>query len=63
MNFDQNLLPIVLGITIWELIWKAIAAWHAAQNGQKFWFVFIMFLNTAGILPIVYLKFFQKKNS
>jgi len=48
-------------LAIWDAVWKAIALWHAARNGQKGWFVALILLNTAGILPIAYLKFFQKK--
>ena len=47
-------------ITIWELIWKGIAMWKSAKNGQKNWFIAIFVLNTVGLLPIVYLYFFQR---
>jgi hypothetical protein len=46
---------------IWELIWKGLALWRAGRNNQPHWFVALLILNTVGILPIVYLKFFQKK--
>jgi hypothetical protein len=48
-------------IAIWELIWKGIALWKCGRNNQPAWFVFILILNTIGILPIIYLLFFQKK--
>jgi len=52
-------------LSMWELVWKAFGLWHSAKNDDKLWFVLIMVLNTAGILPIVYLltktKFFKKK--
>lgn len=52
-------------LSVWELVWKAFGLWHSAKNDDKLWFVLIMILNTAGILPIVYLltktKFFKKK--
>ncbi len=50
---------IVLGV--WELVWKGLALWKASQNKQRNWFVAILIINTVGILPIIYLKFFQKK--
>jgi len=50
---------IILGI--WELAWKGFALWKASQNKQRNWFIAILIINTIGILPIVYLKFFQKK--
>ena len=50
---------IIVGI--WEAVWKAFALWACARNRQVAWFVLIFILNTAGILPIVYLVWFQKK--
>lgn len=50
---------IILGI--WELIWKGIALWKCGRNNQLTWFVFILILNTAGILPIIYIAFFQER--
>jgi len=55
----------IVTLSIWELVWKAFGLWHSAKNDDKLWFVMMMVLNTAGILPIVYLitktKFFKKK--
>jgi hypothetical protein len=53
--------PIIITLAIWELIWKGIALWKTGRNNQLAWYVFILILNTAGILPIIYLLFFQKK--
>ena len=52
---------ILLPLIIWEVIWKGIALWKCGKNNQLIWFIFILILNTAGILPILYLLFFQKK--
>jgi hypothetical protein len=52
---------ILIIIGIWDLTWKGLALWKASQNKQQNWFVAILIINTIGILPIVYLKFFQKK--
>lgn len=46
---------------IWELIWKGIALWKAARNKDNIWFIFLLVLNTLGILPIIYIAFFSKK--
>ncbi len=48
-------------IAAWETIWKAIAMWKAARNSQLVWFICIVIFNTMGILPILYILFFQKK--
>lgn len=50
-----NHLLIFLIILAWEFIWKAIALWKAAQRNEKFWFLMIFLIISAGILPIVYL--------
>jgi methionyl-tRNA synthetase len=52
---------ILLPLILWELVWKGIALWKSGRNNQLAWFIFILILNTAGILPIIYLLFFQKK--
>lgn len=61
-NFYQQPLASILGllvITLWALVWKGIALWHTAKNGQKRWFIFILILNTLGLLPIIYLIWFK----
>ena len=49
-------------LIIWSTIWKGIALWKAGRNNQLGWFVALLIINTAGILEIIYLAFFQKKN-
>jgi len=61
----QSLTPemsaLLIILVIWEACWKGAALWKASKNNQLNWFVAIFLLNTVGILPIVYIKFFQKK--
>jgi hypothetical protein len=45
-------------LILWELIWKGIAPWKATREGQKYWFTVMLLLNTAGILPILYIFIF-----
>ena len=52
---------IFVFLGIWELTWKGLALWKAGQNKQRNWFIAILIINTIGILPIIYLKFFQRK--
>jgi hypothetical protein len=62
---DWTSVGLILGITllvIWSAIWKGIGLWKAGRNNQLQWFVALLIFNTAGILPIVYLKWFQKKS-
>jgi methionyl-tRNA synthetase len=49
-------------LAIWSLIWKGIALWKAARNGQKAWYIAMLVINTVGILEIIYILFFSKKN-
>lgn len=56
----QNLAVLYL-IMAWELVWKGIAMWKSGRNNQLVWFIAILIFNTVGILPILYISFFQKK--
>lgn len=60
LNRDA-LFPWVIILVVWEIAWKGLALWRAAQHKQRNWFIAILIVNTLGILPIVYLKFFQKQ--
>lgn len=51
---EQDLLWLA-PLLLWELVWKSLALWRAARNSQKGWFIGLLILNTAGVLPIVYL--------
>ncbi len=53
--------PVVAYIIIaWSLVWKGFALWRAARIKQKYWFVAILVINTAGLLEILYLFIFSK---
>lgn len=49
--------PWVVAIVLWDLLWKGIALYKAGKLKDKVWFVLILILNTAGILPICYILF------
>jgi phage shock protein PspC (stress-responsive transcriptional regulator) len=50
---DMSLVVIVL--VVWEMIWKGLALYLSARDDSRVWFVAILFINSAGILPILYL--------
>ena len=62
---DYSFLPVVMSavvfapilplLIVWSLTWKALALWHSAQKGQYWWFLVLVFVNTLGILEIIYL--------
>ena len=49
------LIIIIILLIIWELYWKANALWLAAQYNDKLFFLSILIINSAGILPLYYL--------
>ena len=51
---------VILALVFWEIYWTVKACWLAARNNDKGWFIAMLLLNTAGILPIIYL--FLKKD-
>lgn len=48
---------LLTALIIWSLIWKGFALWRAARADQAAWFTVMLFVNTAGLLEIVYLLF------
>jgi len=61
ISLDMIPLWVIVVVAIWEVIWKGFAMWKSARANQLHWFVAVLVLNTAGILPIIYLVWFQKK--
>lgn len=57
----MGIFAVLVVLMIWEAVWKLIALWKCGRNNQLVWFIVIGILNTVGILPIIYLLFFQKK--
>lgn len=47
--------PVLLVIVLWSIFWKGLALWHSARRGQYWWFIIMLFVNTLGILEIIYL--------
>ena len=61
INLTSTQLTLIGLVVIWELIWKGIALWRAGRNNQPVWFVVLLFVNTLGILEIIYLLAFQRR--
>ena len=55
--------PFFIGLFLWDFIWKGFALWRAGRRNQPAWFFLLFILNTAGILPIVYLFITRDKTS
>jgi Family of unknown function (DUF5652) len=56
------LFPVIIILTIWEVIWKIVGMWKSARNNHVAWFICIAVINTIGILPIVYILINRKKS-
>ena len=61
-SLDPNS-PIFIVLLVWSFVWKLVGLWHAGRNNQLIWFVVLSAMNTFGILEMVYLRFFQKKET
>ena len=46
---------LLLVVAVWSFVWKILALYRAASRKHKIWFVVLFFVNTAGILEIIYL--------
>ncbi|MFZ1970929.1 MAG: DUF5652 family protein [Candidatus Nanoarchaeia archaeon] len=62
LGLSAAAIAIFVVLMIWEAIWKGIGLWKSGTQKQLGWFVCIFIFNTLGILPIIYLLFFQKKS-
>ena len=51
---------LVVVLVIWTIAWKGVALWKSARKNSPIWFIAILVLNTAGILPILYIFIFSK---
>lgn len=52
-------IPLVLSFlllaVLWSILWKGLALWRAAKRGDTWWFIAFLFINTLGVLEIIYL--------
>lgn len=57
----EILVPLMIIIFTWQIIWKGFALWKAANKKHLIWFIIlIVFVNTLGILDILYFYVFSK---
>lgn len=52
---------LLILLVIRDMVRKGIALWRSGTKRQLAWFICIFLFNTLGLLPIIYLAFFQKK--
>ena len=58
---SREFILILYLLVLWSGVWKGVALWFAGKNQQKTWFIIMAIINTAGILEILYIFFFQKE--
>jgi hypothetical protein len=46
----------------WTLPWKAVALWKSARADQMWWYIFLLIINTLGLLEILYIFAFAPKS-
>jgi methionyl-tRNA synthetase len=51
---------IIVVASVWSLVWKAVALYKAGKLRHKGWFAALFFINTLGILEILYVAYFSK---
>ena len=51
---------LIVALAVIDGVFKAIALWKSARRRQFLWFIAIAVFNTVGVLPIIYLRFFQQ---
>jgi hypothetical protein len=54
----SNLLALMV-VAVWTVAWQGLALWHAARYNQRNWFIALIILNFAGLLPIIYLIWYR----
>jgi len=62
-NFPTWLSTLLVIAELWDLAWKGAGLWKSSKNNHMPWFVAMLIFNTIGILPIIYLGWFDKKSS
>ena len=62
-GFMLALMPFLVLAAAWTIVIKGYALWHAARNGQKWWFIALLVINTLGILEVIYLVWFRPTSS
>jgi hypothetical protein len=59
-NLDLSWIILIIILAVFEIIMKGITLWKCGRNNQINWYIAILILNTAGILPVIYLMYYQK---
>lgn len=59
--FGGVLGAFLIPMMLWSVAWKGWALWKASKADSKVWFIILLFVNTIGILDILYIFVFSKE--
>jgi len=62
MTMEILELVLVIILAIWTIIWKCYSVWTAVKRGDRAWFIFLLLLNTFGLLDMFYIFKVVKKD-
>ena len=54
------LMLLMIVLVLWTAFWKIFGLWTAARKKHIGWFILLFFIQTAGILEILYIYVFSK---
>jgi len=57
---NQGIVIAVAVVLLIDLILKGFALWRASRNKHHVWFIILLFFESAGLLPLIYLLWFTK---
>ena len=50
-------------LVFWHLFWTGWALWIAARKNSKSWFLIFLIVNTFGLLEIIYIFYWSKRDT
>ncbi|MEI7838432.1 MAG: DUF5652 family protein [bacterium] len=57
---NQGILIAVAVVFLIDLVLKGFALWRASRNKHRVWFIILLVVESAGLLPLIYLLWFTK---
>ena len=57
---NQGILIAVAVVFLIDLVLKGFALWRASRNKHRVWFSILLVVESAGLLPLIYLLWFTK---
>lgn len=61
-SLSSGVLWLIVVLMVWSLVWKGLALYRAGYNRSPVWFVVLLLVNTLGILEILYLFIWGRKD-